>query len=337
MKLFKIIPLFLLAACGLDNASMQYGYQDRGSNLLGSPKNPSGSFQHSVTKYNADKTSLVSNNENQIKSYINYRLNEWDLYNPNKGKNISRIDIANAANWLIDNSRTEQEIKMHFAGKETLLHMALYAIDNRLNSCFGDGVSSPGNCFVKWRDTNADYFKNISDEFQRYATLISMTDAEFIAANNAKIKFLVDSKGYISGAEITENGNTTEYIAWAHVSRDDKYFLFDKVGYDSVGKTLGLSYSDFGTYSIEREKYDKQTKEESTEMILANMPLAGGYASHKIEKSDIANNVILYRGQAVGNASDAQHIVDLLGGAILAFDKESGTSPWEHHLITGTI
>ncbi|MDE5615659.1 MAG: hypothetical protein K2I81_02395 [Alphaproteobacteria bacterium] len=58
---------------------------------------------------------------------------------------------------------------------------------------------------------------------------------------------------------------------------------------------------------------------------MADTPLAGGYASHKIKKSDIANDVH-FTGQAVGNARNSEHIVDLSGTATLAFDKESGTS-----------
>lgn len=95
--------------------------------------------------------------------------------------------------------------------------------------------------------------------------------------------------------------------------------------YKSIGKELGLSYSDFGTYTIIKEQIDINTETETKETVLDNAIFAGGYDSHKIAMSDIASNVN-FTGQAVGNASDSQHTVNLDGTATLSFDKESGTS-----------
>lgn len=324
-KILGIISVITLAACNNDTGSINYPYQNRNQNPLGAPSNPSQPFYNAITNINSKITGMTSNNSDQIAAYINYRLNEWNMYNPDTGKNVSRTDIANAALWLTDGNKTKTQIEQYFSNKLTLFHMAAYVIENRLNSCFSDGsVGAAATCFTKWRDNSAT-FATISDEIHKYTTLINVADAELVATNDAKIKFIVSSDGQITGATITENNTTTKYDLWSHFNSDDNYTILDTMKYTSAGKDLGLSYSDFGTYSIKRYKLDKQTREESTEMILTDMPLAGGYDSHKISNSDITKNVH-FTGRAIGNAQNSEHIVDLDGTATLAFDAASGTS-----------
>lgn len=324
-RIFFLAFVCILSACNSNNGSRTYGYQTR-PHSIGGPTNPTRPFDNSVINSNAIITGMVSRNDAQIADYIKYRLNEWDFYNPNTGSDIQNIDIANAALWLTDGTKTNAEIEQKFADNITLLHMALYVIDNKLNSCFSNAsVSSAATCFTNWRDKNKTAFDSISKEIFLNATPINVADAQMVAANDAQIKLIVGSDGRISGATVTENGVTTKYNAWANLSNNEQYAILDKLSYASVGKVLGLSYSDFGTYSIEREKIDKQTNTESTEIILSDIPFAGGYNSHEIAKSDIENNVH-FEGRAVGNATKDTQRVYLVGDATLDFDKTTGTS-----------
>lgn len=323
MKFSYLFIALILAACASDNTSITYPNQHRVTNPLGNPTNPTRPFENSIGTYNAKYTGMISRTENQISDYIKYRLNNWDLYHPNVGKNISRTDIANAAVWLTGAQWTEAEIKQHFAGNSTLMQMAMWVVDNRLHSCIsGD---NPEKCFVKWRTVNADYYNNIADEIRKNTTPLSAANATFMATNDAKIKFIVDTDGRINGATVTENGTDTKYEIFTHVHSDDDYVMLDKLSYDSAGKELGLSYSDFGTYSIQRDKIDRQTEEETSETILSDIPFAGGYASQKIDPGKITTG-LHFAGRAVGTAQDSKNIVDLDGTANLNFDKNTGTS-----------
>lgn len=326
MKPLWIIPLCLMAACHNDGGSIDYAYQNRNRNPLGNPTNPSNPFKNAVISSNAKTTGILSRTESQISDYITYRLNEWDVYNPKIGANISRMDIADAARWLTDGDKTTAEIEQKFANNLTLMHMAVYVVDNRLNSCFANAsVGDAAACFAKWRDNHKAGFAEISDQIYKNTTLINAADAEFIAANDAKITFIVDSDGIINGAKITDNGNDTKYNMWTNFTTDDEYAMLDHMKYTSGGREIGLSYSDFGTYSVTRDKFNTNAGTESTETIIENMPFAGGYASHKTDTANIANNVN-FTGRAVGNATDFNHTVDLDGAATLSFDKTTGTS-----------
>lgn len=325
-KISRLVLLCILSACNSNNKSVDYGYQTRPTNPLGSPTNPTRPFENSIIKDNEKITGMISRGESQVSDYIKYRLNEWDTYNPNTGQDISYADIANAALWLTDASKTKSDIEQKFADNITLMHMALYVIDNRLNSCFARGdVGHAATCFTNWRDNFKTQFNEISAEIQKNTTRLNVADAEIAATNNAQIKFIVDTDGRITGATVTENGTDTKYNAWAHVSSDDKYAILNKLSYNSIGKEMGLSYSDFGTYSIEREKFDKETDAKTSETLLSDTPFAGGYASQKIAKTDIVSDID-FTGRAIGNASNNENSVKLDGLAYLSFDKSTGTS-----------
>lgn len=327
MKKLGIFTLcFLLSACGGNSDSRSYPYQNRPHNPLGVPTNPTQDFENTITTSNAQKTGLISNSENQISDYVVYRLNEWNLYNPNIGQDISKGDIATAAAWLTSGDHTASEIETKFADNLTLMHMAAYVVDNRLNSCFNNtSVGSAAACFVKWRNNNGAYYNKISDEIHKYTTDLSAADAEFNSTSGSKIKFILDTDGRITGAKITQGENTTDFENWTNVDTDAQYITTTTMNYDSGGKDLGLSYSDFGTYNIVKKQTDKNTGLETSETVQDNGVFAGGYASQKIDPADIAQN-LTFSGRAVGTVSSGDASLNLSGDASVTFDVTSKSS-----------
>lgn len=90
--------------------------------------------------------------------------------------------------------------------------------------------------------------------------------------------------------------------------------------YDSLGKELGLSYSNFGTYKI-----DKINITGEQNIISENIPFIDVGAANRVDTSKIATNVN-FTGRAVGQASSNSATVVLDGKATLRFDSASGIS-----------
>lgn len=90
--------------------------------------------------------------------------------------------------------------------------------------------------------------------------------------------------------------------------------------YDSLGKELGLSYSNFGTYKI-----DKINVVGEQNNISENIPFIDVNVANRIDTSNIATNVN-FTGRAVGQASSNSAKVSLDGEATLRFDSASGIS-----------
>lgn len=323
-KMKRCITLFvlcLLTACTGDNGSIDYDYQHRSHNPLGAPTNPEQDFSNAITNYNATVTGLLSNTENQISDYIQYRLNEWSLFNPDTGVDVSRVDIASAASWLTGDEYTETEIKDKFVDNFLLMHMAAYVVDNRLNSCFNNAtVDSAAACFVRWRDRNTTTFNEISKEIRKYTLLLNAENAKFNTQYGGEIQFILDDDGRITGAKIVQDGKTVKFDNWVYTDINDDA---TRMYFNSIGKNLGLSYSDFGTYSVVKNRPDAAS--DIRDILSDNAVFAGGYLSHKIGTEDIAGDVN-FTGRAVGTASNAQHVVDLDGNATLVFNRSTGNS-----------
>ncbi len=327
MKWNHIIALlFALSACGGNTDSRSYPYQDRPHNPMGTPQNPTQPFENPASESNAKITSMISHNDAQISDYINYRLNEWNLYNGDKGKDISRTDIADAVLFLLDKNKSVSDIEQHLGKNSTLFHMAAYVINNPLNSCFS-GTGNPAQCFVDWRDKMADdYFdQNIASPIYENIINLNIQDAKFASIDGTQINFIINDTGQITSANITNDANTNTYQNhngnnFYNIKIDGDEFIQDVFTYNSIGKDLGLSFSDFGTYDILTKNQDTG---DVTQHIATDVPFAGGYESQQIV--DIANDV-QFTGRAVGTASNENQVVDLAGNATLNFDKDSGIS-----------
>lgn len=90
--------------------------------------------------------------------------------------------------------------------------------------------------------------------------------------------------------------------------------------YVSLGKELGLSYSNFGTYEI-----DKSYVANDQTIINENIPFIDINTANRIETSNIAGNV-KFTGKAVGQASSDSAAIKLDGKVTLNFNDENGIS-----------
>ena len=283
-RILLFISLLMLSACADNGGSIDYPYKDREYNSLGWPTNPTTPFKNTVVESNSKVTGMLSRTENITEDYITYRLNSWSLYNPNIGNRIPLMDIANAAAWLTDGERTVQEIEQYFGKNLTLMHMAVYVVDNRLNRCFnGAGVGAAAECFVEWRNEFPNEFSNISQEIKENTTSLNAGDAVLNAVDGAKIKFMVDDEtGMIVGATLNKEGVSQSYNnrgeggEFYNIVLKDDEFLKQSLMYNSIGKTLGLSYSDFGVYSQAESK--ELAENSSIQVLVATVPFAGGYS-----------------------------------------------------------
>ena len=100
----------------------------------------------------------------------------------------------------------------------------------------------------------------------------------------------------------------------------DEINIEDIKEYDSLGKELGLSYSNFGTYKIDKINI---TGEQNN--ISENIPFIDVNVANRVDTSNIATNV-KFTGRAVGQASSNSAKVSLDGKATLRFDSASGIS-----------
>ena len=330
-RILLFISLLMLSACADNGGSIDYPYKDREYNSLGWPTNPTTPFKNTVVESNSKVTGMLSRTENITEDYITYRLNSWSVYNPNIGNRIPLMDIANAAAWLTDGERTVQEIEQYFGKNLTLMHMAVYVVDNRLNRCFnGAGVGAAAECFVEWRNEFPNEFSNISQEIKENTTSLNAGDAVLNAVDGAKIKFIVDDEtGMIVGATLNKEGVSQSYNnrgeggEFYNIVLKDDEFLKQSLMYNSIGKTLGLSYSDFGVYSQAESK--ELAENSSIQVLVATVPFAGGYSEHSIAPENIAHDVE-FKGAAIGTASSGDEVVNLVGDATLGFNKETGIS-----------
>lgn len=330
-RILLFVSLLMLSACADNGGSIDSPYKDREYNSLGWPTNPTTPFKNTVVESNSKVTGMLSRTENITEDYITYRLNSWSFYNPNIGNRIPLMDIANAAAWLTDGERTVQEIEQYFGKNLTLMHMTVYVVDNRLNRCFnGAGVGAAAECFVEWRNEFPNEFSNISQEIKENTTSLNAGDAVLNAVDGAKIKFIVDDEtGMIVGATLNKEGVSQSYNnrgeggEFYNIVLKDDEFLKQSLMYNSIGKTLGLSYSDFGVYSQAESK--ELAENSSIQVLVATVPFAGGYSEHSIAPENIAHDVE-FKGAAIGTASSGDEVVNLVGDATLGFNKESGIS-----------
>ncbi|MDR2685513.1 MAG: hypothetical protein LBB23_01920 [Rickettsiales bacterium] len=159
------------------------------------------------------------------------------------------------------------------------------------------GVDTEGNHTNLARSASGT--ANISGKTYK---LYRLDDANFKAAmGNGKpdtMKFVIDKNGKITGihfveeavfkGELKRQNDTGNFIVNAAANGN----ATGSFAYDSIGKQLGLSYSDFGTMtfngSVGGENFTN-----------VKVPFAGGYEIKKINKGDIAGEA-KFTGRAIG-------------------------------------
>lgn len=334
-KLLSALFLLSLTACAVD--SVDFPYKNGGGSGSGIPSNPTQTFKNESVTENRKLTSMYSRNDILVEKYIGFRLNNWKNFNGTEGQDVKRTDIANAALWLLTGDRSQEQIEQYFADDFTLFHLAGYAIDNRMNRCFDSGtVADAAKCFVQWREDNGRYVDSITKDFLTNAVILSADSADLASISGEKIAFTVNkATGLITGIKVADqNFNNKEGDnEFYYISEQDGKFIENVLTYESVGKELGLSYSDFGSYDIIQKLQDS---DEVINTVEDNTLFAGGYAEKQIAPENIAED-LTFKGKAIGNVSKGENSIQLSGkaidsknnNAVLTFDKASGTSSLE--------
>lgn len=322
--------LTLLFGCSDGGGTSGYVPNPPDSGFKPRPQNPTVDFENASVEQNNDLTGLYSRNTIQITDYIDYRLNDWDDFNPDVGENISRVDIADAALYLTNAELSAAEIAEHFDGKRDLFHMAVYVINNALNHCFDSGTDS-ATCFTEWRDSVPPYFENISTEIRENATLLTADGAVMNTVDGKEFTFFLDTNGTISGVQLTDADDvTTDFKQWHNysVDSDANTATLQNFSYDSIGRELGLSYSDFGRYKITSGVLNANTGQETGSTTTGMF--AGGYESKKIAEADIVipdTDLVLY-GRAAATVTSGRGsepaTANFTGVSNLYMNKDSG-------------
>ena len=159
------------------------------------------------------------------------------------------------------------------------------------------------------------------------AQILDIDNATFTSSNandGAVLKFGINESGKIVSMTVVKNGtDETEFNRYndtnefRHITNVEDGTFDSVLTYDSVGKNMGLRYSDFGTYDINSDVVAD---------IRNNVPFAGGYPEKQIEPNNIAQN-LTFSGKAVGtvtsykNGGDNPEVIELENGrAYLTFD-----------------
>lgn len=321
----KIILLFLLplCACSTDKGSMPYGCvgSGPGCNPL-VPQQPN-NFINVAANSNSNLTSMWVRNDAQVIAYIKNRLIGLNLEDTSEP---SYLQVAQTALWL--STASEEDIDAELVANRDNVHRAMYVYNSRLNSCFDDNATvSPSQCFLNWK-TNASYlFNNAVSALEMNGQILNIDNATFTSSDandGAVLQFGINESGKIVSMTVVKNGtDETEFNRYndtnefRHITNVADGTFDSVLTYDSVGKNMGLRYSDFGTYDINSDVVAD---------IRNNVPFAGGYPEKQIEPNNIAQN-LTFSGKAAGtvtsykNGGDNPEVIELENGrAYLTFD-----------------
>lgn len=314
-KIILLIAGNILAACSLLSDDVN-GYSSN-SNSNRDPYDPSIEVPYKNIAHASNKkiTGMVSTTYDQLNRFIAHRMGGYQSFPINDYQKI-----ANLAVWLTSEERTTTEIKDKFYENAVLLHNAMYVVNKKLASCVNFTSSTSGadvgTCFVAWRKENAETFQKAAQDIRENADLISLQDANFSTNDSVNLRFLLnDTSPNGADGEVTKievNGIQYERIKDSNTFQNEDAILT----YNSIGKDLGLSYSDFGTYYILEKNTDK--------ILTSNTPFAGGYVSREV--TNIAKDMN-FSGKAVGvvTNNDAESI-NIAGNATLKFNQKTGIS-----------
>jgi len=321
-----LLALLSLCACSTNNGSAPYSCvgSGPGCNPL-VPQQPN-NFINVAANSNSNLTSMWARNEAQVIAYIKNRLIGLNLEDTSEP---SYLQVAQTALWL--STASEEDIDAELAANRDNVHRAMYVYNSRLNSCFDDNATvSASQCFINWK-TNASYlFNNAVSALEMNAQILDIDNATFTSSNandGAVLKFGINESGKIVSMTVVKNGtDETEFNRYndtnefRHITNIEDGTFDSVLTYDSVGKNMGLRYSDFGTYDINSDVVAD---------IRNNIPFAGGYPEKQIEPNNIAQN-LTFSGKAVGtvtsykNGANNPEVIELENGrAYLTFNTTS--------------
>lgn len=147
--------------------------------------------------------------------------------------------------------------------------------------------------------------------------------------NNSNLEPTEEERGdNVNYTPSSNRGNDAENIVnserGSRPSRENRQAVLQtkklgkKIDYVSIGKDLGLSYSDFGSYKIENDAFVNFAGIENDVFI-------NGDDTKRIDAINIEKDVV-FSGRAIGNASKGSEFVKLDGNVRLNFDNVTGIS-----------
>ena len=286
-------------------------------------------YDDTVADANALITGMHSRSELQVRNWIGFKLQG---FNPTGFDVISAddyIDVANLANQIT--TANAAQIKSAYATDSNILWAAMAVLNRSLAaSCF-DATSgaNTAECLVNWRNNNTAVFDTSRTELADNAIVLTVDNATLTATNGYKMKFTLDDDGEIIGMTLTRDSGNVDL---AKLGDSRTFYGSDiengrvlELAYDSLGKEMGLSYSDFGLFGITSSMGDEQSQSPDE----FSVPFAGGYAAKQIDVAKIDTDMS-FSGRATGRVAKGAHIVQLQQDAArpttLIFDTQSQTS-----------
>jgi len=280
-------------------------------------------YDDTVADANALITGMHSRSELQVRNWIGFKLQG---FNPTGFDVISAddyIDVANLANQIT--TANAAQIQSAYATDSNILWAAMAVLNRSLAaSCF-DATSgaNTAECLVNWRNNNTAVFDTSRTELADNAIVLTVDNATLTATNDYKMKFKIDDTGEIIGMTLTRDSgdvNLKKFGDSDFYGPDNENKTVLELAYDSLGKEMGLSYSDFGLFGITSSMGDEQSQSPDE----FSVPFAGGYDDKKIAVADIDTDMS-FSGRAVGTATKGDESINLAGTAILNFT--TGDSP----------
>lgn len=270
-------------------------------------------YADTVAKENAEITNMYSRNTAMINDWVSYKLS-GSKFDVNESEYPG---IIKAAQSLITASASDIN-----SVDSDLLSPAMALLDSSMRRACAS-AENIGDCIVNWRENNAIQFATSANTLMNYTTELTVDNATLTATNGYQMKFTIDpDTGEIDGMTLTRDSGDVDL---AKLGDSHTFYGSDiengrnlELAYDSFGKEMGLSYSDFGLINI-------QSSMDSDHQVDAWLvPFAGGYDDKKIAVADIDSDMT-FRGRAVGTATKGEDSINLGGTATLNF--KTGDTP----------
>lgn len=316
-KRLSILLYMLLPACADDN-SVDYPRH------FGAYYTPSTEekYYDSAVSFNSNITGIISRNAKQVSEYVTNRLQRYTVSDETAAAGITKLAVANTALEL--SNATTAEIETMYNNNFELLRQAMFITDYKLvATCMRNSTAtSAAECYTQWRQTNQTAINTLLHNAQ----VLNISDITFNTSDGTDLKFTVNSyTGQITDISVTSGSETKNYTTIGGTSFYEEADS-EILNYVSYGRTLGLSYADFGYYTIADLQPDADGTMVAATETTPPTPFIGGYTSKEIANADIAQN-ITFSGKAVGsivsNKTGTETRLLANGNATLTFDKDT--------------
>lgn len=343
MKKFAVLTSVLaLAACGGGSGS-----HPGNPNTPGAVTTP---YRDAVRESNQKVTSMISNSEYQVVRYVVNKLGD-DAADVNLSRSATTRgaftpsaptgnmdydkakELVELAAWLVDNSTTHSDITTMFTNSsadKNKIKAALKLMNDMW--CFvGGDANETANRIISRRAT----FETPLAELQHNTEVFNLNEADLILSDGGfggKLRFNVNDRGEIDGFEMLPDEDDPEDEGLSFTTRTDGeqsgYTQFtgtvehqDAVlTYHSMGKELGLTYSDFGHFDIDIGLFNNW-----------HVPFIGGYTTKQIADITTIQNQVNFNGKATGHvvkpnyyAHNSPAMIPLDSDAHLTFNPGTG-------------